>query len=136
MTHKVNVRHPIRIGNLAVTGEAVQDKCDTLLTFYIAWSPEEFIEHRADQVFRRRDKAGYGYLVGKLTLDQTVVVCEVDIHFHVEGSPRGRRRDRGSGCPSHGGSETGCSRKRSCSSRCNRRSSGRSKGCSHCPSRT
>ena len=44
---QVNMCNPIRKGKFAVAREAIEDQCEYLITFDIAGSFEELIEHRA-----------------------------------------------------------------------------------------
>jgi len=44
------MHNAIGIGYLAITGETVENKCESLIAFHVARTFEEFIEHRADQI--------------------------------------------------------------------------------------
>jgi hypothetical protein len=77
------VRDTVGVGEPAIPRETIQHKRKSLIAFNIAWTLEEFIQHRADQILRRWDKARHRDLVGKSPVNETVVVCEVNVHFHV-----------------------------------------------------
>lgn len=80
---EIDVRHAIGVFKFAVAGKAVEHKRKALIAFHVAGTLEIFIEHRADQILRGRNEAGRARLIRKLSTDQAVVVCEIDVHFHV-----------------------------------------------------
>ncbi len=82
------MHNAIGIGNFAVACKTIENKGESLVTFDIARTFEVFIEHRADQVFGRGDKACRAGFIWKLTIDQTVVVSEINVDLHVERSTR------------------------------------------------
>lgn len=48
---QIDMDNAIRKLNSAITGKTVADHCKTLVAFHTAGPPEEFIEHRIDNVF-------------------------------------------------------------------------------------
>ena len=43
----------VGVFDLTIAGEAVEHEGKTLVALHVAWTFEEFIEHRADQILRR-----------------------------------------------------------------------------------
>ena len=90
--------HTISKNKFAVPGEAIEHQGKALIALHIAGTFEKFIEHGTQQIFIGLDKPRRGDLIWKLPVDQTVVICEVDIKLHIE-----RRAGRGwslAGCKS------------------------------------
>jgi hypothetical protein len=87
-SHEIDMHYPICIGNLTIACETVQNKCESLVAFHITRALEVFVEHRADQVLRRGHEARRRHLIGELTFDQAVVICEINVHLHIERRPR------------------------------------------------
>jgi len=80
---QIDVRHTVGKCQLAIAGETVEHEREPLIAFDIARTFEEFIEHAANQILGRRDITRRRHLIRKLSGDETVVICEVDIEFHV-----------------------------------------------------
>lgn len=83
---EINVRDAIGIFQFGIAGKAVEDKRESLVSFYIAGPFEIFVQHRADQIPCGGNKACRARLIRKLPADQTIVVCEIDIHLHIHRS--------------------------------------------------
>jgi hypothetical protein len=88
--HQIYMGNAIRKGKFTVTRETVEDQCQTPIPFDIAGSFEEFIEHRAQQILAGGDETRRSHLIRKLPTDQTFVICEVDIDFHIQRRACGR----------------------------------------------
>ena len=73
----------IGVLELAIASEAIEHECKTLVALHIAGTFEIFIEHCADQVLGRWDKARRACLVGKLSADQALVVGKVNIDLYI-----------------------------------------------------
>ena len=82
-TREIDMRNPISKDQSAVTGETIEHDGQTLIAFHISRAFEKFIEHASQQIFIGLDKPRRGDLIGKLPVDQTVVICEIDIDLHV-----------------------------------------------------
>ena len=80
---QINMRHTVSKYQLAVTVETIEHERKSLISFDIARTLEIFIEHGADQIFRRRNESRRGDLIQKLPRNQTVVICEVNIDLHI-----------------------------------------------------
>lgn len=89
ITCQIDVRDTIGIFKFAVACEAIEHKRQSLIAFHVAGPFEIFIEHRADQILSGGDEARRTRLIWKLSTDQAVVVCEIDIHLHIKRGARG-----------------------------------------------
>lgn len=94
LTRKIYPHHAIGICYFVIACETVENERESLVAFNIAWTFEVFIEHRTDQVFGRGDKTRDAGFIRKLSIDQSVVVSEIDVDLHVERSAGGSWRAR------------------------------------------
>lgn len=95
---EVDVRDTVGKFEFAVACEAIEDDGKSFVAFDVAGTFEEFVQDPADQVLRGRNKTRHWDLVGQFAVNEPFVICEVDIHFHVERCARGRGGTRGGRC--------------------------------------
>lgn len=97
---KINMYNAICIFEFAVTGKAIEHKREPLIAFHIARTFEEFIQHRADKILCGGNQARHRDFVRQLPSNQTIVICEIDIHFYKLRRTRCRRGIRRQGSAS------------------------------------
>ena len=74
----------------AIACKTVEYETQSLIPLNIAGTLEEFIEHGSHTVFGRDDKTRYRHLIGKLSRDQALIICKVDIDLYIHRRARGR----------------------------------------------
>lgn len=80
---EIDMCHAVGVFQFVISGEAIEDQRESLVALHVAGTLEVFIQHCADQVLRRRDEARRTRLIGELPADQTIVICEIEIHLHI-----------------------------------------------------
>ena len=83
LTREIDVHNAIGVRYFAVASETVEDERQTLVALHIARAFEKFIQHGTDQILCGWNKARRRNLIRKLAADEAIVVCEINIHFHI-----------------------------------------------------
>lgn len=85
LARKVYVCDAVGVFDSGIACEPVQHQGEPLISFHVAGTFEEFIQHRADEILFGWDEARHRDFIGKLPTDQAIVIGEVDIHFYKQG---------------------------------------------------
>lgn len=75
--------------NFAIACEPIVDHGKTVVPFNITRTFKELIEDRVHNILGSGDKARYCDFIGKLTGDQSFIVCEVNIDLYKHRGARG-----------------------------------------------
>lgn len=83
-TRQVNIHPTILELDFSVACKTVVDHGETPVPFHVTGTLEELVEDRIDDILGTRNKTLYRDLVGELTGDQPLIICEVksDLHVH------------------------------------------------------
>lgn len=91
VSRQVNIGATVREHHSAIACETVTDHRQPLIALHVTGPFEEFIEHRIDDVLRRRHIARHRHLIRQLAGDQALIVREVHLDFPIERCARGGR---------------------------------------------
>jgi hypothetical protein len=91
LSDQIHVRNTICNDQFAVPCETVAHQPKSLIPLNIPRTLEEFIQNRTHQIPRRRHKARHRDFIGQLAIDQSIVICKVNIDLCIQRGARGSR---------------------------------------------
>lgn len=89
---EINMRDAVRKFDAAVASESVRDERQTLIALESVGTFEEFIQRGADEIARRGNGARHWNFIRQLTVEQAVVIGEINVHL--QDQRRAARRGR------------------------------------------
>lgn len=87
---QINMYSPICKDKPAVACKAIEYESKSFVPFHITGTLEELIKNRSNPSFGREGKARHRDLVRKLTSDQPLIICEVNVDLCIHGCTRWR----------------------------------------------
>jgi len=96
-TYKINVCNAIGKFKLFITGKTIVDQSQAFITLHITGTGEEFVQDTANQILCRWNKTRHRDLIWQFAINEPFVICEINVHFHIQRRARWRRRVCGGG---------------------------------------
>lgn len=84
--------------NAPIARKPVGNQGKSLVSFHVTWAFEELIQRGGDQALRRDDITFHCHFIGKLPVDQAIVIGKVNSNASIHRCPRGRRNQARHGC--------------------------------------